>query len=86
MHAAAACACVRACARIYTYARPYYVRTAAVATTAAVIVVVVAAVAVHSCGAPASVFVARSARSKYPYAGDACVRACAINGGRDECT
>lgn len=55
--------CVRTCVRAYTYARPYYERTAEAA-----------AAAVHSCGALASVFVARSARSKYPYAGDACVR------------
>jgi len=67
MHVAAACACVRACACIRMRARTTYVRTAEAE-------VVAAAMAVHSCGAPASVFVARSARSKYLYAGDACVR------------
>ena len=63
MNARRGSVCMRTCVRVYTCARPYYVRTAMVAAAAA-------AMAVHSCGAPTSVFVARSARSKYP-----CVRA-----------
>lgn len=66
--------CMRARASVCVHVA-YYVRTVA------------AAGAVHSCGADERAYLSRSARSKVPIRErrDA-TRACAINGGRDECT